>query len=375
MVGDKPAVDILAEGPVEELNAHEAAIFLEHGAGAYYHPCLIFTTKPYDSSGKKVVGIKRLALAGPDRGQVDVLHTSGNCFNGGTVGFDGRLYFCCQGPKANANKYYPAGIYSVDPHDFTDWRVVVDEWSDGNDGWAPLHFNSPNDVRVRSDGSVWFTDPSYAYAQGIAPKPQLGEWVWRYDLQTNACEVVADGFSRPNGLVFSPNEDILYVTDTGWITGFSESLINPAGPRTVYAFDVCCDGRRLQNRRLLYVADKGIPDGIAVDSSGRIYTGCGDGVHILSPSGTLLGKVLCKGTEGGAASVCFGKGSLRHKLYILAEAAVMSIDLQGVQGAPVGKEDKRPVGSTNGIFSWLPGCTRRDALEYQVPQSNGNGRT
>merc|ERR1719316_787744 len=111
----------------------------------------------------KVVDIKRLALAGPECGEVTVLHTSANCANGGTLGFDGRLYFCFQGPQATADKYYAAGIFSVDPHDFSDWCKVVDSWSDDCDGWKTLHFNSPNDVVVRSDGSVWFTDPSYAH--------------------------------------------------------------------------------------------------------------------------------------------------------------------------------------------------------------------
>lgn len=375
IIGDDPVFSVLAEGPAEKLCAHEAATFLEYGAGGYHHPCLIFTTKPYvDAVGQKVVDIKRLALAGPSCGKVDVLHTSGNCANGGTLGFDGRLYFCFQGPKgpkANTDQYYPAGIFSVDPHDFTDWRKTVDQWSDGGDGWEPLHFNSPNDVVMRSDGSVWFTDPSYAHAQGLSPPPQLGEWVWRYDLQTNACDVVADGFARPNGIVFSPNEEILYVTDTGWITGWSSRLIDPAGPRSIYAFDVCCKGRRLQNRRLLYTADKGIPDGIAVDALGNIYTGCADGVHVISPDGTLLGKILCKGCEGGAANLCFGQGSLSHKLYILAEAAIICVDCKGVVGAPVGKESREGGKSASSMFSWFfspANCTRRDRIEYEARQ-------
>lgn len=122
-------------------------------------------------------------------------------------------------------------------------------------GWGGQPFNSPNDVVVRfADGSVWFTDPSYASTQGLRGPPVLGEWVFRHtpaDARNKACtEVVADGFCRPNGLVFSPDESILYVTDTGYATGGG---LDAANPRSIYAFDVTDGGRRLSNRRLIYV--------------------------------------------------------------------------------------------------------------------------
>lgn len=112
--------------------------------------------------------------------------------------------------------------------------------------WSGQPFNSPNDLVVRrTDGSVWFTDPSYAHAQGLRAPPVLGEWVWRCQPPCTAeggsgatgacassagvCEVVADGFHRPNGLAFSPDERTLYVTDTGYATGRG---LDPAAPRS-----------------------------------------------------------------------------------------------------------------------------------------------
>lgn len=264
----------------------------------------------------------------------------------------------------------------MDPHNCSDKRSVTDSWIE-EDGYGPtLNYNSPNDVVARPDGSVWFTDPSYASAQGLTKKASLGEWVWRWDAESKTSAVVADGFTRPNGLVFSPDGKTAYVTDTGYDLGYGGPK-DPAGPRSVYAFDVIKD-RFLANRRLIYVpsstsnhdpnpdpisltltliltipnlvplslpypkvADRGIPDGIKVDAQGNIYTGCADGVHVLSGDGVLLGKITPSG-ENPAANLAFGKGKWRSKLYILDETSVIAVDLPGTRGAPVGTERKSP---------------------------------
>ena len=88
--------------------------------------------------------------------------------------------FCFQGGLASG-KYLPSGIYSVDPWRPTDIRTVTDAWMDGTDGGDPLYYNSPNDVVVDRKGNVWFTDPAYAYYQGLVPNRTLGDWVWRWD--------------------------------------------------------------------------------------------------------------------------------------------------------------------------------------------------
>ena len=366
-----PRFALLAEGAADAaeeggLGAHEAAIFVEAGAFAGAGACVVFTTKPFRPAAdapRLVVDIKRVEV---ETGEVTRIWRSENLANGGTIGPDGRLYFAFQGQQPGGEGGGDGveslgGVFSAHPPDAaagappsadddagaepsakrrrrrrhaekllppSAWRVHVNRWGDHP-------FNSPNDVVVRrADGSVWFTDPSYGHRQGFRPRPTLGDWVWRHDPATGATAVVADGFARPNGICFSPDESVVYVTDTGHATGDGgDRALDPAGPRSVYAFDVAADGAHLERRRLLYVADAGVPDGIKVDRAGRVYTGCADGVHVLAPSGALLGKVLVRGCEGGAANLCFGRGAYASTLFILAEGAVLSLELHGASGA------------------------------------------
>ena len=260
-----------------------------------------------------------------------MLYSSTNTVNGGNLGFDGRIYYAFKGAKVGANKRKASGIYSVEPHDWSDWRLEVNSW-----GGKP--FNSPNDVVMkRSDGSLWFTDPIYGYAQGSGPPAVLGNWVYRLDPKTKMASVVADGFVRPNGIAFSPDESVAYVSDTGSLTGWpGDRLWVGEGARAVYAFDVV-NGRHLANRRLLYMADTGVPDAIKVDSDGRLYLGCADGVHVVSPQGDLLAKMQIN-TLAHTANLCFGRGDDSDKLYIASKDVISLVALGTVRGQPVGKE-------------------------------------
>ena len=134
-----------------DLSAHEAAIYLEFGAAGVHEPCLLFKSLPYlDEAGWFRSDIRALTLS---TREVRVLYSSTNTVNGGNLGFDGRLYYAFKGAKVGETQRKPAGIYSVQPHDWSSWRLEVDNW-----GGKP--FNSPNDVVMRrSDGSLWFTDP------------------------------------------------------------------------------------------------------------------------------------------------------------------------------------------------------------------------
>uniref|UniRef100_L2FV76 Gluconolactonase n=1 Tax=Colletotrichum fructicola (strain Nara gc5) TaxID=1213859 RepID=L2FV76_COLFN len=174
-------------------------------------------------------------------------------------------------------------------------------------------FNSVNDVVVHSDGSIWFTDPIYGYEQGIRPRPKLPNQVYRFDPIRGSIRAMADGFGRPNGICFSPDEKTVYVTDTDWIHG--DGTTDLTRPSTIYAFDlVSYSGQPfLTNRRLFAMADTGIPDGIKCDIHGNVYSGCGDGINIWSAGGVLLGKILI---QGGAANFCFGRNG---ELFILNE--------------------------------------------------------
>ncbi|KAF2147931.1 calcium-dependent phosphotriesterase [Myriangium duriaei CBS 260.36] len=184
-------------------------------------------------------------------------------------------------------------------------------------------FNSPNDVVVHTDGSVWLTDPAYGFEQGFRPKPSLPSQVYRYDPKTRDIRPVADGFDHPNGLAFSPDEKTLYITDTGSALG--NGSIDRTRPSTIYAFDLKKYSKQmfLTNRRLFAMSDNGVPDGIKVDQRGNVYAGCGDGIHVWSPGGVLLGKILI---PGGIANFVFGKGGYifalgEKKLWLVGLAA------------------------------------------------------
>ncbi|KAI0165625.1 lactonohydrolase [Xylariaceae sp. FL1272] len=140
---------------------------------------------------------------------------------------------------------------------------------------------------------IVMTDPLYGYLQDFRPEPVLPAQVYRYNDKTGAVTVVADGFTLPNGtahsMVFSPDGCHVYIADSGanhvfW--GYNGSL-----PASIYRYDVTEDGT-FENRKLFAYVDSGIPDGVHVDTEGRLYAGCGDGVHVWNTSGTLIGKIF-----------------------------------------------------------------------------------
>jgi gluconolactonase len=142
-------------------------------------------------------------------------------------------------------------------------------------------FNSPNDIVVRSDGTIWFTDPPYGILsdrEGHKSEPDLaGCFVFRFDPTSGALNVATDLLSRPNGLAFSPDESVLYVSDTG-------------DAHNIVAFDVV-GGVALHDPRVLAVIEPGVPDGFRVDETGHIFTSAGDGIHVLTPEGRRIGRI------------------------------------------------------------------------------------
>lgn len=188
------------------------------------------------------------------------------------------------------------------------------------DRWQGRRLNSPNDVVVRSDGSVWFTDPSYGILsdyEGRRAESEIGSCnVYRIDPLTGAVELVADDFVKPNGLAFSPDESILYVADTG-------ASHDPDGPRHIRALHVSHDGRRLESTRVFAQCTRGMFDGFRVDHEGRLWASAADGVHAYAPDGTLLGKILLPET---VANVCFG-GEKRNRLFMCATSSLYAVYL------------------------------------------------
>lgn len=214
-------------------------------------------------------------------------------------------------------------------------RIIVDSF-------YGKPFNSPNDVAIlRLDQTIWFTDPSYAYIQGLkSGKPQLPNLVYCYNPANKSIRVVADGFVQPNGIAFSPDCKTLYITDTGAYVGDSDAhgkkgKIDNTAPSTVYAFDVVrpsgssigpspSAGYHLVNRRVFAFTDCPAPDGIKTDLRGNVYAACQDGIHVWSVWGVLLGKIRI---PGGVANFCFTN---HNTLVLLNEHRIFEAILSGL---------------------------------------------
>ena len=280
---------------VADTNAHEGPVYVsgEHA--------LCFTTLPKPGGGRHpVVDIKRLALG---TGEVSVVRGDANVANGMTLAPDGRRLVVCE--------QHPAAISLVDPATGRA-EVLVDSW-------RGLPLNSPNEVVVKRDGTLWFTDPSYGYLQGFRPEPEVGDYVYRYDPDTGRLSVIADSFDKPNGIAFSPDESTLYVADSGANQEPGSYYVDR--PHHIVAFDVL-DGRHLGPGRLFAVTTPGFPDGLKVDSAGRLYASAFSGVQIFEPSGDLVEEIDLP----GAVNFTFG-GPDRDVLYVTTDEAVWAVQL------------------------------------------------
>ena len=295
---DASFVDVLGDAPqlarVVDVDAHEGPVYVADEDALY------FTSLPRGTA----VDIKRLALATLS---VETVRANANAANGMTLGRDGRLVICEQGTPSSHGQ-----ITALDPAT-GDVETVVDSW-------RGLRFNSPNDVVVRRDGSIWFTDPSYGHLQGFKPEPLVGDYVYRHDPRTGQTAPVADSFVKPNGLAFSPDHSVLYVTDSG--ANQEAGSFYPSLPHHIVAFDVSADHRHLSSERLFAVTSPGFPDGIKVDSEGRVYASSFAGVQVLTPQGDLIGEINLP----GAINFAFG-GAERNTLYITADSAIWAATL------------------------------------------------
>jgi gluconolactonase len=300
---------------VVETDAHEGPVYVP-GEDALY-----FTTLPRPTNvpapGFPQVAIKRLALDGErfplGPAQVSVVRPVTRAANGMTLDREGRLVVCEQGTRAE-----PARIGRLNQTTGQLETVV--------DAWGALPLNSPNDVVVKRDGTVWFTDPSYGHLQGFRPEPMGGDFVYRYDPASGRLSVVADSFDKPNGLAFSPDEQTLYVTDSG--ANQEPGSYHVGRPHHIVAFDVT-DGRHLVNQRLFAVTTPGFPDGIKVDDAGRVYASAFSGVQVFNPGGDLIGELHLP----GAVNFTFG-GPADNVLFITTDTAVWAAVLQATAATP-----------------------------------------
>jgi len=291
---DDAFTDVLGDEPrlvkVADVDAHEGPVYV---AGEH---ALYFTTLRSDH-----VSIKRLSL---QDGAIELVRDDANNANGMTLDREGRLVVCEQGTLTTA-----AAITRLDLASGLRETLV-----DSVDG---LPLNSPNDVVVRSDGTVWFTDPSYGFLQGFRPDPQRADAVYHYDPSNGSVDAVAGELDKPNGLAFSPDERILYVADNG-------------APHHLLAFDVDSDGVLSETSTVVAVDAQGHPDGLKVDSAGRLYGSTPAGIHVFAPTGRLIGEIGLP----GAVNFTFG-GEHRNVLFITADSAIWAAVLNARGADPV----------------------------------------
>lgn len=242
-----------------------------------------------------------------ETGAVSTFRRPSHYANGNTRDRQGRLVTCEMGSQRVTRTEYDGTI------------TVLAERFEGK------RLTGPNDVVVKSDGSIWFSDNgagirgNYLGHKGEAELPFR---VYRIDGRTGALTVAIDDMARPNGLAFSPDELKLYVVDT------------PAEPKTTHAYDIVDDGTRAVNGRVFFDT-KGWADGIRVDTEGNVWCGFTggegeDGVAVFAPDGKLIGRILL---PERCANVCFG-GTKRNRLFMAASQSIYAlyVETQGVRG-------------------------------------------
>ena len=248
----------------------------------------------------------RILKWGEETGEVSVFRKPSNNSNGNTRDRQGRLVTC----EHRTRRVTRTG------HDGT-ITVLMDRFQG-----RPL--NAPNDIVVKSDGSIWFTDPGYGilmdYEGARAPFENAAN-VYRLDPETREATVAAGDFRRPNGICFSPDESLLYVVDTGRSDG-------PEHPTHIRVFDV--EGERLANGRVFADMVPGASDGIRTDLDGNLWSGACwagegyDGVHCFASDGALIGKIHL---PAPCSNLCFG-GRRKNRLFMTCSQSLFSVYLE-----------------------------------------------
>jgi gluconolactonase len=233
-------------------------------------------------------------------GSVSVFRSPCNNANGNTTDHEGRLVTCEHRGRRVTRTEHDGSI-----------TVLADRFEG-------KRLNSPNDLVIKSDRSVWFTDPTYGIDsdyEGDKAVSEIGASnVYRIDPKTGAVTLLISDRIKPNGLAFSPDEKILYVADTG-------GSHVPGLKRTMYAYDVNADGASVSNGRLFATCPEGGFDGFRCDTDGNVWTSAGRNVFCYAPDGTHIGTIPIGEL---VANVCFG-GPKRNRLYICGQTSLYAI--------------------------------------------------
>ena len=239
-------------------------------------------------------------------GTVSVFRSPSYNANGNTVDREGRLVSCEHLARRVTRTEHDGSITVIASH------------------YRGMRLNSPNDVVVKSDGSIWFSDPSYGILidyEGGRAESEIGQChVYRWDPDSQEIEAVATDYMKPNGLAFSVDESHLFISDTG--ISHDEN-----GPAHIRCHKVNADGT-LDKGYVFSECTNGVFDGFRLDSEGRIWSSAGDGVHCLNKDGKLIGKIRIPEI---VANVCFG-GPRLNRLFIAGTTSLYSVFL-AVNGA------------------------------------------
>ncbi len=247
-----------------------------------------------------------------ETGAVSSFRAPSDYANGNTRDRLGRLVTCEHGARRVTRTEYDGSV-----------TVLMD-------ARQGKRLNSPNDVVVKSDGSIWFTDPLFGilgHYEGHKAEPELPQAVYRIDGASGEVTVLADDVLGPNGLCFSPDERILYLVESRGVPH-----------RKILAYDVAQDGNSIGNKRVLIDAGPGgTPDGMRCDTDGNLWCGWGmgsaalDGVLVFAPDGAAIGRIAL---PERCANVCFG-GAKRNRLFMAASQSLYALYVN-TQGAPGG---------------------------------------
>jgi gluconolactonase len=258
--------------------------------------CLLFQDLPNDRTMRWTEGLG-----------VSIYRSPSNYANGQTRDRQGRLITCSHRGRCLYRTEYDGRVTTlVDRHD-------------------GKQLNAPNDVVVKSDDSIWFTDPLYGISTDYEGGRQVSEQppaVYRFDPARGDTRIVADDFDGPNGLAFSPDESRLYVSETG-----DQTKDHPR--QYIRVFDVAADRSTLTRGDIFHKVEPGYCDGMRVDEDGNIWSSAADGVHCINSVGELLGKIF---VPHRVSNLTFG-GSAKNRLFIGGSNTLYSIFLncRGVQ--------------------------------------------
>ena len=277
---------VLPNAPLVKLA--EGFAWLEGPAWFADHGCLLVSDLPNDR-----------IMRWTESGGVSVFRQPSGFANGHARDQQGRLLGCSHRERCITRTELNGSI-----------TVLADQFEG-------KRLNAPNDIVCRSDGTIWFTDPHYGINtdyEGGKQAPELPPTLYRFDPRDGSLRMMVDDFAGPNGLCFSPDETLLYVSESG-------AQFAPDPVQHIRVFDVLDNGARLSDGRVFHTVAPGFADGFRCDEAGRIWSSAADGVHCIAPDGTLLGRIKVPFT---VSNLTFG-GRNRARLFICASHTLYAI--------------------------------------------------